>query len=145
MKKLVLALVIIAVAVVGYLYGAGKSGTAWLPGASPTPVADDMVRIDAPLPGAKVSSPLTVMGSARGSWYFEASFPVILKDASGAVIAQKPAQAQGDWMTTDFVPFTVTLSFPAQPAGSHGTLILRKDNPSGLAQYDDSRQITVSF
>ncbi len=139
---LIVVLVVVAAAL-GFLYGSGRFATLFHPAA--TPLADDMVRVDAPLSGAKVSSPLTVMGSARGNWYFEASFPVILQDASGAVIAQKPAQAQGEWMTTDFVPFTVTLTFPTQPAGSHGTLILKKDNPSGLPQNDDSRQIPVSF
>jgi hypothetical protein len=112
---------------------------------SQKPLADDKVRLDQPLPYATVRSPLVVSGQARGTWYFEASFPVILKNASGTVIAQAPAQAQSDWMTTDWVPFTVTLTFPAQPSGTSGTLILQKDNPSGDPARDESRQITVIF
>ena len=72
---------------------------------------DPMIVIDAPIPGATVTSPLTVTGRARGPWYFEASFPVILKGPGGAVLATVPAQAVGDWMTTDWVPFTATLVF----------------------------------
>jgi hypothetical protein len=34
----------------------------------------------------------------------------LLKDAQGNVIAQDHISAQGDWMTSDFVPFTATLS-----------------------------------
>lgn len=104
----------------------------------------DLVHVNAPLPGAKVTSPLTITGRARGNWYFEASFPVRLLDANGNEIALKAAQAQGDWMTTEYVPFSVTLTF-AQPATPTGTLILQKDNPSGESQFDDFVSIPVTF
>lgn len=113
--------------------------------ATPAGGLSDQIEVSAPMPGATVASPLAVAGKARGSWYFEASFPAELKDASGATIAQGPAQAQGDWMTQEFVPFAVTLSFPAQPAGSRGTLVLHNDNPSGLPQNDKSVEIPVVF
>jgi hypothetical protein len=108
------------------------------------PLADTIV-VDAPKQGAKITSPLTVTGRARGSFYFEASFPVKLKNASGTVIAQGPAQAQSDWMTSDFVPFTTTLTFPAQPAGSTGTLVLLNDNPSGDPAKQLELDIPVQF
>ena len=98
-----------------------------------------------PTAGAVVSSPLTVSGTARGMWYFEASFPVKLVTDSGTMLAVSPAQAQGEWMTEDFVPFTITLSFPPQPAGSTGKLILSKDNPSGDPMLDDYLEIPVTF
>ena len=88
---------------------------------------------------------LRVTGKARGGWYFEASFPVQIKNASGTVIAEGPAQAQGEWMTQDYVPFKITLSFPAQAAGSKGTVVLRNDNPSGLPENDKSLEIPVTF
>ncbi len=87
---------------------------------------------------------IVVSGKAR-TWYFEASFPIELKDSAGNTIAQVPAQAQGDWMTSDFVPFSATLTFPAQPSGSSGTLILHKDNPSGLPENDDQKSIPITF
>jgi hypothetical protein len=111
---------------------------------TPNPLAD-LIVVDAPKSGAIVASPLTVTGKARGSWYFEASFPVKLKDASGTVIAERPAQAQGDWMTTDFVPFTITLTYPAQTAGSGGTLVLMNDNPSGDPDKQKELDIPVVF
>lgn len=104
----------------------------------------DLVHVNAPLPGAKVGSPLTITGRARGNWYFEASFPVRLLDANGNELAVKPAQAIGEWMTTEYVPFSVTLTF-AQPTTPTGTLILQKDNPSGLPENDDSVSIPVTF
>jgi hypothetical protein len=97
-----------------------------------------------PLPNETVMSPLIVTGTARGTWYFEASFPVRLLDGNGNEIAITPAQAQGDWMTTDYVPFTAVLEF-AQPATPNGTLVLQKDNPSGLPENEASLEIPVMF
>ncbi len=103
-----------------------------------------MVHVISPLPGSTIASPLMVTGEARGGWYFEASFPVRLLDGNGAEIAFGTAQAQGDWMTADFVPFVATLSFPL-PATTTGSLVLEKDNPSGLPENDDSITIPVNF
>ncbi|HTK60040.1 MAG TPA: Gmad2 immunoglobulin-like domain-containing protein [Candidatus Baltobacteraceae bacterium] len=122
------------------------------PEPAPAPVPDphgpaakaDLITVSSVSPGDKVSSPLKVEGKARGYWYFEASFPVELLDGNGNQLAIKPAQAQGDWMTEDFVPFSVTLTFPA-PSTATGTLMLRKDNPSGLPQNEDWLAIPVTF
>ena len=90
-----------------------------------------------------VTSPLTITGEAAG-WYFEASFPVELVDANGKRLAAGPAQAQGDWMTSAFVPFKATLAF-ATPTTATGTLILRNDNPSGLKENERELRIPVRF
>lgn len=105
----------------------------------------DIIRVNSPRPNAAISSPLNVAGEAVGNWYFEASFPIKLFDADNNLLAEDIAKAQSDWMTSDFVPFTATLSFTAQPANSAGTLILYRDNPSGLPQNDDSLIIPVMF
>lgn len=94
--------------------------------------------------GSRIQSPLTITGSARGNWYFEASFPIELRNASNTLLAQSIAQAQGNWMTTNFVPFTSTLTFLA-PTGTSGFLILKKDNPSGEPINDDQLIIPVVF
>ncbi|MDP3963974.1 MAG: Gmad2 immunoglobulin-like domain-containing protein [bacterium] len=108
------------------------------------PVSTDMIRIAEPLPGALVQSPLLVRGEARGLWYFEASFPVRLRDADGNEIGLIPAQATSDWMTTEFVPFEASLSFDP-PLSRTGLLLLEKDNPSGLPEYDDSVSVPIRF
>jgi hypothetical protein len=105
----------------------------------------DLIKITSPRPGEKVASPLSITGEARGTWYFEASFPVELQDANGNVLALHYAQAQGEWMTEDFVPFVSEITFAAPASGTKGKLILRKDNPSGLPEHDDSLIIPVSF
>jgi len=104
----------------------------------------DLITIANVAAGDQVTSPLTITGRARGYWYFEASFPVKLLDGDGNQLAIQPAQAQGDWMTEDFVPYSVTLTFPT-PSTPTGTLILMKDNPSGLPENDDYLSIPVIF
>ena len=89
-------------------------------------------------------TPLTVSGKARGQWYFEASFPIELQDASGTRIATGIGKAEGDWMTENFVPFTAALHF-APPQTNTGMLILKKDNPSGLPEHDAEVHVPVTF
>ncbi len=108
---------------------------------------DDLIVVTYPLPQATVTSPLVVRGKARGNWYFEASFPISLVATDGTVLVETYAQATGDWMTTDYVPFTATLSYtvPATVTDRHGFLILRKDNPSGEPQFDNALTLPVTF
>lgn len=110
----------------------------------PAPVENGNVRLSTPLPDALVTSPLAVSGEARGTWFFEASFPVRLLDANGNELAVVPAQAQGEWMTENFVPFSTTLSFTA-PETDAGFLVLEKDNPSGLPEFADEVRVKVRF
>jgi len=91
-----------------------------------------------------VSSPLTLSGEARGTWFFEASFPVRMLDANGRELGVVPVQAQGDWMTEDYVPFEGVLEFKT-PATETGTLVLEKDNPSGLAEHAAEMYVPIRF
>jgi hypothetical protein len=104
----------------------------------------EVVKIATPEKFTDISSPLEIRGEVKGSWSFEASFVVVLKSSDGSVLAKTPARLTGDWMTTNYVPFTVTLNFD-KPVSSTGTLILQKDNPSGDPAKDDSVQIPVTF
>lgn len=112
---------------------------------APPPAAlPDLIELRSPLPDGLLRSPVTIEGRARGPWFFEASFPVYLLDASGDTIARIPAQADGEWMTREFVPFRATLAFVA-PASRTGTLILAKDNPSGLPEHAAELRVAVRF
>ena len=104
----------------------------------------DLIRVGAPKANDVIKSPLIISGEARGTWYFEASFPVKLIDANGNVVASVPAQAQGEWMTENFVPFKAELKFNI-PSTDYGTLILEKDNPSGLPENNDEIIIPIRF
>ncbi len=105
----------------------------------------NLIRLNSPRPNQTIQSPVLITGEARGVWFFEASFPVFLTNWDGLIIAQGIATAKGDWMTNNFVPFEATLTFIADKNvySNRGTLILRKDNPSGLPQNDDALEIPV--
>lgn len=103
------------------------------------------ITVSQPQAGEQISSPLTIKGQARGMWYFEATFPIVLTDWDGVIIAEGHAQAEDDWMTENFVPFSATLTFTKPAYGERGTLILKKDNPSGLPEHDDAVEIPIRF
>lgn len=105
----------------------------------------DMIRIDHPRPNQEVVSPLVVRGEARGLWFFEGDFPVILTDWDGLIIAEGYATAKSDWMTENFVEFEGKLEFEKSQYSDRGTLILQKDNPSGLPENDDALEIPIVF
>lgn len=110
-----------------------------------TKLVETPIFVESPQRNSYISSPLTIAGVARGPWFFEATFPVVLTDWDGKIIAQHYAQAKSEWMTTDFVPFEAVLEFEKPIYGERGFLILKKDNPSGLPEYDDSREIPIFF
>lgn len=164
---LIILVVLIAMCVAGYFYlGKDKVMMLWdvvsggsaetsdvtpgnnLPPNNVPPLEgkDNLIQVTAPLKNTVITSPLTISGQARGMWYFEASFPVKLLDADGKDVPLNPGHmmAAGDWMTENFVPFTGSFTFTA-PASDTGTLILMKDNPSGLPENEDSISIPVRF
>lgn len=114
------------------------------PTSRPAAPSHSLIRVTFPSFGEPVRSPLTVGGEARGNWFFEASFPVRLLDANGKVLGVANAQAEGNWMTEDFVPFRATIPFAA-PTTLTGTLVLEKSNASGLSEHADELRIPVSF
>ncbi len=107
--------------------------------------AKNIIVVASPIKDAEISSPLTVAGRARGQWFFEGSFPIVLIDSYGNTIAEGHATAQGSWTTTEFVKFAGSLQFDNYIKGSKGTIILRRDNPSGLPENDDSIIIPIIF
>lgn len=111
----------------------------------------NLITINNPRPNQNISSPLTINGEARGYWFFEASFPVVLTNWDGLIIAEGFVTADGEWMTEDFVPYTAILEFTSPynlgdpEFMKNGSLILKKDNPSGLPENDDALEIPVKF
>lgn len=105
----------------------------------------DLIKLDAPRPNQIIKSPLTIKGQARGFWFFEGSFPIVLTDWDGLIIGEGIATAQGEWMTEEFVPFTAEIKFEIPKYKNNGTLILQKDNPSGLPEHNDALEIPVLF
>lgn len=147
-KQIAITIVLIILAVALYAFGKQlnmrQAGTE--PRIVPLPVAyKDLIVIDSPLVGESVSSPITVSGKARGNWYFEASFPIDVVDVDGNLLGQGYATAEGEWMTSEYVPFKGTVNFKA-PITSSSTIriVFKKDNPSGLPENDDFVAVEVN-
>ncbi len=107
----------------------------------------DLIVVDSPKPGDTISSTtVTITGKARGTWYFEASFPIEVEAntfGGSEIIGQGHAEAQGNWMTEDFVPFTATIKLSKAPEKSQVVLVLKNDNPSGDPARDLKLRIPV--
>lgn len=103
---------------------------------------DDLVKVEQPEPGAEVTSPILVKGKARGMWFFEAEFPVVLRDNKNKEIATVSATAQAEWMTEDWVPFEAEISFDVS-ASEPATLVFKRSNPSGMPEHDRSHSIPL--
>lgn len=112
---------------------------------------EDRITITTPQPGAYVASPLRIAGEARGTWFFEGDFAVVLTDWDGRIIAEAPATAQDEWMTEDWVSFTGELSFTSPYTEGdpefmqRGSLILERANPSGLPENAAALEFPVWF
>jgi len=92
--------------------------------------------------GQEITSPLVVEGTARGTWFFEGSFPIKILDENGNILGTSFVQAKTDWMTEDYVDFKGEITF-SSATGGNGFLVLAKDNPSGLPEYDEEIKIPV--
>lgn len=131
---IIIIIVILAVILAVWLISPGNEET----------IEDNLIRNVSIESGDAISSPLEITGEARGNWYFEASFPVRVVAENGTELGVAPAQAEGEWMTTEFVPFSVKVNFsPSQT--EMGFVILEKSNPSGLPEHADERRIPIQF
>lgn len=95
----------------------------------------DMIRVELPFPGVVTGKTFTVIGEARGMWYFEGSFPVTVLDKNGNPLVTTYATAQDEWMVEGFVPFKSEIKAPESYIGP-ATLILMRNNASGLPEHD---------
>lgn len=102
------------------------------------------VIVDEPEALAAIASPVTVSGKARGYWFFEASFPIEIIDGNGTVLGIGIAQAQDEWMTEGYVPFSTAITF-TEPGTDTGFIIFKKDNPSGLPEHDATVAVPIIF
>ncbi|HVN26727.1 MAG TPA: Gmad2 immunoglobulin-like domain-containing protein [Candidatus Paceibacterota bacterium] len=151
LKALVVVLAVIIVALLGVLIFYNPKPATPAPGPSfgaTSTVAlslDGHVAVTIPQAGASVASPVSIAGTVTGGgWFFEATFPVKVLDATGAMIGEGQARATADWMSTGTVPFSASVSFRA-PATATGSIVFSKDNPSGDPARDESFAVPVVF
>lgn len=145
----IVVVLLIVILGMGYVLFATPSGTATItPGGTGTGTGtgtlSDRVVIDAPKANSTVFKNFTVTGKAPGPWYFEASFPIVVRSATGSILASGIATALSDWMTTDDVPFKADIFITSSYVGD-ATLVLMRDNPSGLPENDDAISIPIAI
>lgn len=149
MKKRYILLILIAVLALIYLF---------LPRNTEAPISEEIpqvekatlanwINIESPYINQKISTPVTVKGTARGNWFFEASAPVDVVNWDGLIIGQgyMTVDEGYNWMTTEYVPFTGTISYDVSQLGAydHGWIIFKKDNPSGESKFDNALEMRV--
>ncbi len=150
-----LGIVIVALAVALFAIPAPKVSAPTLPQATstnestlPTPstsatsssALDTQVTVTSPLSGATVAHTFDVAGTAPGGWFFEAVFPIQVRDGNDDLIGTSQGRAHGDWMQPGLVTFTSQVTVDASYKGP-ANLILLKDNPSGNPETAD--EVTV--
>ena len=110
---------------------------------APISEAEVTIKVDLPKVDQEIKSPIKISGVAKGTWFFEGSFPINLVDSNGTVIASGLATSAKDWMTEDFIDFSSIISFEKPTSTKHAILILKKDNPSGDPDLDESIFVPV--
>lgn len=147
MKTLIGVVVVAIIIIAGFFASSFFSPqTAQAPENGDTiPTSNEYIKVTSPAPEGTITSPVTITGSALGTYYFEASFPIDILDANGAVVGQGHAEAQSDWMTEESVPFIASVDFTSPGAGTNGTIRLKNDNPSGDPERDLYFDLPITF
>jgi Immunoglobulin-like domain of bacterial spore germination len=109
-----------------------------------TNASKDLITVESINVGDEVRSPLTVYGKARGPWYYENAFPILIHDENGVPVGRGIALAQGSTESDEFVPFKAIVTF--ESFGTKGSvLFVSNDNPSGNPGGIRTLSIPVSF
>ena len=109
------------------------------------PLKVPKIIISSPVINQKVSNPIPVTGQAQGSWFFEATAPMVVVNWDGLIIGESYIEADGEWMTEDMVSFhgVINYSLPVDSYSNSGTLIIHRTNPSGLPEHDAAIEIPI--
>lgn len=115
-----------------------------------TPSPHPNIQINSPSPNELVTSPINITGQARGTWFFEATFPIQLLDSQRNLITESYASTEEDWMTEEFVSFSAELEFELpetqnEKSYANAFLILEKNNPSDKRELDDEIEFEISL
>ncbi len=111
------------------------------------PPANQMITITSPKEGDTVDATngFTVTGQAKGNWYFEATAPIAIYAKNGIKLTETYISAQGEWMTTNFVPFSGTISPFLTNGATEGYIEFSNSNPSDNEGFRRSLRVNVKF
>jgi hypothetical protein len=95
--------------------------------------------------GDYITSPLVIKGEAKGSWFNEGSFPVILTDGDGLIIAETQTTVNSNWLTDDHINFEAYLEFESpEYFKTNGHLIFQNANQAETLE-ESAYEIIVNF
>ncbi|MFA6160416.1 MAG: Gmad2 immunoglobulin-like domain-containing protein [Parcubacteria group bacterium] len=100
-------------------------------------------------PNDEIASPVLILGSAVGGWFFEGDFPGEVYDDNGKKLGSHfcsfiSKSEEDTWMTEDFVDFRCEINF-SEPKTEKGYLLFKKDNPSDRRELDEEFKLPVKF
>lgn len=102
------------------------------------------INLVSPKPYERVELPIKIKGGAKGTWFFEASFPLKLVNQRGNVIISSYVMTDEEWMREDFISFETEMTSDQIAGGaSPYYLVLEKANPSGLPENADELSIPI--
>ena len=138
-KSIIISLIIIIVFVLIALvfdWGRNKFPT--------TVVSTELpIQVSTPKDNQEVGNPIKISGKAKGTWFFEGSFPIQLVDSSGNILGHGIATSTEDWMTENFINFSAEISYTKATSTKRALLVLSKDNPSDNPDLDQSIFVPV--
>lgn len=91
-----------------------------------------------------ISSPFTITGRARSTWFADGSFAVSVQDYTGEDLGGGEARAAGEADAQGYVPFEAVITF-VPPQSSLLIISFEKANPGGRAADDFSHGMTVPY
>jgi len=106
---------------------------------------DNSVRVDTLAPNSTIKSPMTIMGSIKGTWLFEGTALVKLldKDKNEIARAEVKETTPGSWTSDRMVGFSATLTYSTEV--TRGYIRFEKANPSGLPENADFYEFPVNI
>lgn len=109
---------------------------------------NDLIIVDYPKPNDIVTSPLKIIGRARGIWFQDGQFRIRIfrkldcDYTTDTTIGYGVAKATSNWKTEDFVTFEALIEFNKPiNCGKMVFIGLNKENTSGLKEKGDEELI----
>lgn len=89
------------------------------------------VELKYPAPGATITDVVNVKGAVPGGWYFEANAHFRILNDTYKEIAIGSIQALSDWMTTQKVPFELSVPVNSLNYTGNATIVIESENVRG--------------
>jgi hypothetical protein len=150
MKKILVAIFfLIALITISFLVFKEKPSNNFVGEIGNVTEKSDLIKINNIKANQEITSPVVIKGEARGSWFYESIFPILIVDWNGKIIGQGLASADEELMNDEFVPFSATIEYDkAEISGlyaNRGSLILIKTDMSDSPQNDDALEFPITL